>query len=227
MSSAVIVAAGRGLRMKGQVPKQYLPLVGLPILSHTLKRFDEVPQIDSIFLVVASSEFEHCQNRIIEPSGLGTSVALVAGGARRQDSVYNGLLAAKDSGGIVVIHDGVRPCVRRRDIEACIRAAREHGAAILGIPVVDTLKRTDRDRRITATMDRQYIWQAQTPQAFEYSLIRRAHEAAQLEGYLATDDAQLVERIGKPVHMVHGHRNNIKITMPEDLPAAEAILKSD
>ena len=90
---------------------------------------------------------------------------------------------------------------------------------------VDTLKRTDGSRRITATLDRQYIWQAQTPQAFQYALIRRAHEAARLEGFLATDDAQLVERMDKPVWMVRGHRNNIKVTVPEDLPAAEAILK--
>jgi 2-C-methyl-D-erythritol 4-phosphate cytidylyltransferase len=225
MVSAIIVAGGRGLRMKGDVRKQYLLLDGLPILSHTLKRFDDVPDIDAIFLVVPKADFEQCKSGVIEAGDIRKPVTLVAGGARRQDSVYNGLLAAKELGGIVVIHDGVRPCVRPHDILACIEAAREHGAAILGVPVVDTLKRTDSNQRINATLDRQYIWQAQTPQAFQYDLIRRAHEAGRLEKFPATDDAQLVERMGKTVQLVRGHRNNIKITMPEDLPAAEAILK--
>ncbi|HPA14046.1 MAG TPA: 2-C-methyl-D-erythritol 4-phosphate cytidylyltransferase [Desulfobacterales bacterium] len=226
MVSAIIVAAGKGIRMNGKVRKQYLMLAGHPILSRTLWVFNACSAIDCIVVAVPEEDLDFCHERIITPLNLQKELRLVAGGAVRRDSVYNGILAIEDKGGTVVIHDGVRPLVHPELLTACIEGVTETGACSLGLPAFETLKRVNSSGYIHATLDRETIWMAQTPQAFEYSLIREAHEAGKGKGGLSTDDALLVERLGKKVKMIRGSRFNIKITTPEDLAIAEAMLQT-
>jgi 2-C-methyl-D-erythritol 4-phosphate cytidylyltransferase len=225
MAIALIVAGGQGLRMQMTVRKQYLDLRGRPVLHHTLRVFDESPVIDRIVLAVPSSDLEFCLRTLVPDAGLVREVRVIEGGAERQQSVYNGLCAMEaDPEDIVVIHDGVRPFVEPGHIEDCVRCARENGAAILAVPVSDTIKRADADGNIAQTIDRHGLWAAQTPQAFRYHLIRTAHDDAARRGLSATDDAALLEMKGLRVTLVPGSRNNIKITTPEDLLLAEALM---
>lgn len=231
MVSAIIVAGGKGARMSDGKPKQFLSLSGLPILSHTLLVFDACREIDRIFLVVPKEELNYCHTHILHPLKLKKKPGLVEGGIKRQDSVYNGLLAVNDAlsdekSEIVVIHDGVRPFIRIDQISACINEAQKVGACILGIPAFDTLKRVNNSEYIEKTIHRNDIWLAQTPQAFNHSIIIKAHEDAKLHGYVGTDDASLVERLGKHVKIILGSRFNIKITTQEDLLLAHAILET-
>jgi 2-C-methyl-D-erythritol 4-phosphate cytidylyltransferase len=226
MVSAIIVAAGRGIRMNEKVRKQYLLLAGHPILSHTLRVFGACSAIDRILVAVPGEDFDFCHKKIVEPLNLQKEVRLVAGGAVRQDSVYNGILAIEDKKGLVVVHDGVRPLIRPELLVACIEGAFETGACSLGLPALETLKCVNSSGYIHATFERETIWLAQTPQAFEYGVIRQAHENARRHGYSGTDDAFLVERLGKKVKMIPGSRSNIKITTPEDLAIAEAMLQT-
>jgi 2-C-methyl-D-erythritol 4-phosphate cytidylyltransferase len=224
MVSAVIVAAGKGIRMNDTVLKQYMPLAGRPVLSHTLAVFDGCNLISKIFLVVPPKDFDYCRNNIFPM--LKKKINLVAGGKERQDSVYNGLIAVGENNGIVIIHDGVRPLVNKEMIESCVREAIKHGACIIGVPVQETLKRISRSGDIEKTIERNNIWLAQTPQAFQYEILRKAHENARLKGHAGTDDAFLVEQMGTPVKIIKGNKNNIKITTREDLRLAEAILQA-
>jgi 2-C-methyl-D-erythritol 4-phosphate cytidylyltransferase len=224
MINALIVAAGKGLRMQSEVPKQYLLLAGDPILCHTLRVFDRCDAIDAICLVVAESDLAFCREEILPSAGLGKPIMLVAGGVERHHSVYNGLQAMDPGTEIVAIHDGVRPFVDGALIRASIDGARRFGACIVAIPARDTLKRADSSNLIIDTLDRGTVWLAQTPQAFRYSLIRQAHESARRTGYTGTDDAVLVERMGQPVKVIEGSPLNIKITSPQDFKLAAAIL---
>ena len=226
MISALIVAGGSGVRMKDSRPKQYIPLKGLPIVAHTLRAFDACPRIDQLVWVMPQDDLEKCGQPLLSSIGLKKPVLRVAGGPRRQDSVYNGLKAIASDDGIVAIHDGVRPFVRSAQIVACILGAEAMGACILGIPAHDTLKQVDAFGGIVQTLSRESIWLAQTPQVFRCDLIRAAHEKARSDGVTGTDDAFLVERMGKPVGVIPGSRFNIKITTPEDLVLAEAILRN-
>jgi 2-C-methyl-D-erythritol 4-phosphate cytidylyltransferase len=229
MAAAIIVAAGKGRRMAGRVPKQYLSLRGCPVVGRTLKVFDACPQVDALILVVPQSDFEYCRSTVFDRLDLRKSVLLAAGGAQRQDSVYNGLLRAAEvlesTQGLVAIHDGVRPLVAVEQVSACIRRAREHGGCILGLPALDTPKQVDGHGKITATLNREMVWMAQTPQVFRHDLILSAHSDARACGFAATDDAQLMERMGFPVAIISGSRRNIKITTAEDLAMAEAWLE--
>jgi 2-C-methyl-D-erythritol 4-phosphate cytidylyltransferase len=224
MASAIIVAAGKGSRMKGPTRKQYLELSGRPVLSYSLITFDACTLIEEIFLVVPKNDIDECQNKIISALNLKKKVHLISGGVHRQDSVYNGLLSVDKQSDIVVIHDGVRPFVRPEDLTACIRCAKKVDACILGTPASDTLKRVDKSRIIEKTLDRKNIWLTQTPQAFKNDLIMEAHEAARRDGVIGTDDASLVERLGKDVKIIDGNRFNIKITVKEDLAVAQALI---
>ncbi len=225
MISAIIVAAGKGIRMNNTVRKQYLLLAERPILSHTLSAFDACNLINKIFLVVPEQDFEFCHKNILSPLKLQKKVRLVSGGTERQNSVYNGLLSI-DAGSMVVIHDGVRPFINSEQLTACINGAKEHGACILGIPAYDTVKSINRSGYIDKTLERNAIWLAQTPQVFKYDLIIKAHEHAKQEGFTGTDDAMLVERLGINVRIIRGNRYNIKITTAEDLLLAKAILRA-
>lgn len=227
MASAIIVAAGRGTRMKDAVRKQYLMLAGRPILAHTLRVFDACADIESIYLVVPETDFDFCRSRILSRKGFIKRTELVPGGTERQESVYIGLQAIDGlTDNIVVIHDGVRPFILQEQVSACIAGAKDAGACILGIPVSDTLKKVDGSGCVLETVKRESIWQAQTPQAFQFDLILNAHQRARDDGYRGTDDALLVERMGKNVQVISGSRRNIKITNKEDLVLARALLQA-
>ncbi len=227
MISALIVAAGQGLRMGSTQRKQYMDLLGCPILVRTLRAFDNCPRIRDIIVVVPASEIESCHRHILPTAGLRNRVMVVQGGQRRQDSVFNGLQALKPNDeSVVLIHDGVRPLVSVPLIEACIQGAIQWGACIPTVAAVDTPKQVDGRHVVTKSMPRHQLHMAQTPQAFNLELIRRAHLQARHSGYEATDDASLVEALGIDVHVVPGLRENIKITTPEDLIYAEALLKA-
>lgn len=227
MVTAIIVAAGQGVRMGNPVPKQYLTLGDHPILAYSLMAFNLCRCVDNLFLVVPEADMDYCRHKIVAPLKLNRDIKLVPGGPQRQLSVYNGLREIEDRRGIVVIHDGVRPFVTPEHIQICIRGAEETGACILGIPVADTLKKVNRSGLIDNTIERKGVWQAQTPQAFAYELITRAHEKARVDGLIASDDALLVEHLGHKVKMVTGNSNNLKITTPEDLRIARAMIAFD
>ncbi len=228
MAHGVIVAGGSGVRMGRDRPKQYLPLGGRPILSHTIEAFLNCTAIETIRLVVPEPDAAFCRTDILDRLRPRKPVRIVAGGDRRQDSVRNGLadlepvIAAPDTP--VAIHDGVRPLVRPTDIDHCLATARDTGACILGVPAVDTLKRVTPGGIIRETLSRTGVWYAQTPQAFHFRIIHRAHEAALSAGIQGTDDASLVERMGIEVSVIEGSRSNLKITTPDDLALAAAIL---
>lgn len=226
MVTAIIVAAGAGTRMPGCLRKQYRPLSGRPVLAHSLVAFCGCDMVDRILAVVPEADLAFCRLQILSPLGLEDRVQLVPGGARRQESVRNGLEAvAAAPGDIVVIHDGVRPLVHVDQIRCCIDAARRWGAALSAVPVVDTLKHVDESGMVEKTVDRHHLWMAQTPQAFVYELIRRAHQQARDQNRAVTDDAALVEHLGLAVKIVPGRRDNLKITTAEDLAVAEALIR--
>lgn len=220
---AIVVAAGEGRRMGGGGRKQYRLLCGEPIIRRTLKAVIAGGVGDGIFLVVPKADFAFCERHVAAPLRSSARIHLVAGGARRQESVYNGLLAVPESRSIVVVHDGVRPMVAPERVGACISAAADAGACSLGIPAVDTLKSVSAAQFVVSTLPRESIWMVQTPQAFRYDLLRDAHERAIQKNLYGTDDAFLVEQLGAPVKMVPGSRWNIKITTPDDLALAEAV----
>ena len=221
---AIIVSAGKGVRMNRSTPKQYLLLQGRPVLCHTIIAFDSCPEVDNIILVVPENDIQFCREQLLSELNLKTPVNVLAGGKRRQDSVFNGILSIDDRGGIVVIHDSVRPLVSSDMISRCIRKARTSGACILGVPLRDTLKAVDGNSVIKKTIPRESLWLAQTPQAFHYQLIRDAHEAAAKQGIEATDDAALLEWMGLPVSILGSTVDNLKITTNEDLVLANIIL---
>jgi 2-C-methyl-D-erythritol 4-phosphate cytidylyltransferase len=221
---AIIVSAGKGVRMNRSTPKQYLLLQGRPVLCHTILAFDRCPDVDKIILVVPKNDIQYCQEKLLSGLHIKTPVNVLAGGERRQDSVFNGIQSIDDRGSIVVIHDGVRPLVRPELISRCIRKAKTSGACILGVPLKDTLKAVDGNSLIQRTIPREGLWLAQTPQAFHYQLIRDAHDAAAKEGIEATDDAVLLEQMGLPVSILESTADNLKITTNEDLVLADTIL---
>ena len=226
--SAIIVAAGSGVRMKSDRPKQYLELGGMPLVSRTLKVFDDHPAVENLFLVVPAADFAFCRSEILSAVPWKKTIHLVPGGKRRQDSVHEGLKAAARYAGvgeIVLIHDGVRPFVPPDMITACIACAKESGACILGVPASDTLKRVDAGGVVFGTLSRETVWLAQTPQAFSMDLITAAFEHAAEMDFSTTDDAAVVEFYGRPVRVIPGSRRNIKITTPEDLDFALALLR--
>jgi 2-C-methyl-D-erythritol 4-phosphate cytidylyltransferase len=227
MVTAIIVAAGQGRRMQGDLRKQYLSLAGLPILTRTLMVFDRCEPVGGIIVVVPQDDIDFCRANILEPAELTKEVRLTPGGEHRQESVFNGLKNVDANCSIVVIHDGVRPFVQNEQLIACINGARESGACIMGVPAHETIKQIDRSGRIIQTLSRDDIWLAQTPQAFKYDAILKAHERAQAEGFSATDDAILMERAGAAVKIIKGSRANMKITVKEDLELARRLLEGE
>jgi len=218
---AVIVAAGRGTRMGSADNKPYLPLGDRPVLAHTLEAFERCAAVSSVVLVVAPGE-EVRAKAVASEFGARKVCAIVPGGAERQDSVYAGLDALATQG--VLVHDAARPLVTPEQIAACCREAERHGSAALAVPVKDTIKIEGEKGFMTATPDRSALWSVQTPQAFGREELMRAHRLAKEEGAFATDDAMLLERLGRKVAIVPGDYRNLKITTPEDLPVAELFL---
>ena len=172
MVTGIIVAAGKGIRMNRAVRKQYLKLAEDPVLCHTLRAMDACLLITRILLVIPADDFEYCRRHILSSLSTRNEITLIAGGAERQDSVYNGLLAIPEEDGIVVIHDGVRPFVDEGIFTQCIETAQTTGACISGIPVSDTVKQVTASAVIEKTLDRETLWLAQTPQVFRYGIIR-------------------------------------------------------
>ena len=215
---AIIPAAGAGVRMGSETPKQFLSLEGVPIVIHTLRKFNEAESIDEIFVGVRPEDMERAHAEI-QREQFAKPVRLVPGGASRQETVSLALREAPSATEIVVVHDAVRPFVTPEMIHLSVEAARKSGAVILGIPSVDTVKQVER-QTILGTIPRERIVLAQTPQAFQYDIIREACERAEADGYEGTDEASLVERLGNPVTVLMGSDRNIKITKPSDLPLA-------
>jgi 2-C-methyl-D-erythritol 4-phosphate cytidylyltransferase len=223
-TAAVVSAAGRGLRMGGSTPKQFLTVGGLPILVHALRVLEGSPAVTDIILTVPAADREYCLNEIVARYKFHKITKVVPGGEQRQDSVRHGLAQLDHDVDIVIVHDAVRPFLTADMVIRAIDAAAQHGAAIVAIPMRDTIKRVGSDGLIESTIDRSHLWLAQTPQAFQRALLQTAHRKAQIENYHATDDAQLMEWLGHRVAIVEGSGENIKITRPEDLGIGEAIL---
>jgi len=226
MNVAIIVAAGKGSRMGGSEPKQFLELCGVPIIIHTLKRFEQCEVIDEVIVVLpadATAGFLSLASKF----ELGKVAKVAAGGATRAQSVLCGLNAIIKAE-IVAVHDGVRPFVTADEIDRVVRRAKATGAAVLVAPVTDTIKEVS-DESIVRTLPRRCLRRALTPQCFSYDILKRAYESLpelEEEGIEVTDDSLLVERLGVKAAAVEGGSRNIKITGPEDLVLAETILCS-
>jgi 2-C-methyl-D-erythritol 4-phosphate cytidylyltransferase/2-C-methyl-D-erythritol 2,4-cyclodiphosphate synthase len=222
---AIIPAGGLGKRLGGNIAKQYLCLNSLPVLVHTIRVFQKSDVISEVVLVVPQDDIASVRKQIVEKYGLTKVSTIVAGGHERQDSVRNGLRAIAMKCDVVMVHDGVRPFVTGEMIARVAAAAADIGAASIGVKAKDTIKETTDENRVTGTLPRHNLWQTQTPQAFQYELLCKAYEAAAGDNFYGTDDASLVERLGAEVRMIAGSYENIKITTPEDLMMAEALMK--
>ncbi|MDM5300178.1 2-C-methyl-D-erythritol 4-phosphate cytidylyltransferase [Bacillus subtilis] len=221
----VILAAGQGKRMKAGRNKLFIELKGDPVIIHTLRVFDSHRPCEKIILVINEREREDFQ-QLLTNYRFQTAIELVAGGDERQHSVYKGLKAVKQEK-IVLVHDGARPFIKHEQIDELVDEAEQAGAAILAVPVKDTIKRVQ-DLQVSETIERSSLWAVQTPQAFRLSLLMKAHADAEHKGFLGTDDASLVEEMeGVSVRVVEGRYTNIKLTTPDDLTSAEAIMDSE
>jgi 2-C-methyl-D-erythritol 4-phosphate cytidylyltransferase len=223
--AALIPAAGRGKRMGAEEPKAFLPLGDRPIWVHTVQKFEDCPQVDEVLALLPPGEEMARAGETVRRFGLTKVIHILPGGEERQDSVYRGLQALRGKADWVIIHDGVRPFVPRELIQQVLSETRRWKAVVVALPANETVKEISTENEVVRTVDRRRLWMIQTPQSFEYPLILRAHEEARREGFLGTDDASLVERLGIPVKILHGSRFNFKITTPEDLALAEALLK--
>jgi 2-C-methyl-D-erythritol 4-phosphate cytidylyltransferase len=214
--------------MAGPQPKQFLALAGLPILIHSLRAFASVERVTAIYVAVRRPEIERVQAQVAE-YGLAGRVQVVEGGDNRQQSVSNALAALPaEPDDIVLVHDAVRPLIDAATIDRTIDAVEQFGAAIVGLPAVDTIKQVERTAHgalITSTIPREFVVLAQTPQGFRYGLLQKAFAEATADGFIGTDEASVVERAGLPVAVVHGSQVNLKITQPGDLELAEFYLR--
>ena len=216
---AIILAGGSGSRMGAERNKVLLELAGKPVIIRAIEAFRGL--VDGLVLVSRAEDIPAMQ-AAVEAAGL--AVTIVPGGDTRQASVWNGLCALPEGCTHVLIHDGARCLVDEGTIRRCIASVEAHGTGVAAIPAIDTVKQVDGNGIVTATPDRSQLRAVQTPQGFTVELIRRSHESARQEGFLGTDDASLVERLGHPVHLTEGNRRNIKLTTPEDIIMAEAFL---
>ena len=223
MVSVIFPAAGAGRRMKADRNKVLLELSGVPILLRTLRRFSAVPIVAELIVVVAKDEIAFVEGMLEKAQGL-KPWRVVQGGAERQYSIANGMAHLAADADIVLVHDAARPLVSLAAIEAVIFAAREKGAAIAAVRAKNTIKVVGEDGRVEATPARASLWEVQTPQGFRREILQRAYEKAAQDGFLGTDDASLVERLGEAVFVVESDYGNLKITTPEDLWLAEALL---
>jgi 2-C-methyl-D-erythritol 4-phosphate cytidylyltransferase len=225
MTSAIIVAAGKGTRMGPNVDKLFLELNGCPVVAHTWRRFDESRDIAEIIVVVRDS-MQDAFAALARKYGLNKKFQLIPGGKERQDSVWNGLEALSPDSRIVAIQDAARPCTSDALIRATIEAARETGAAVAAQPVTDTIKESSDGTFIQRTVDRSRLWAVQTPQTFRVEVIRRALSEVRRQGLPVTDDTAACELIGQPVKVVLSPDPNPKVTRPEDLAYIELLLRN-
>lgn len=224
---AIIVAGGSGERFGDPRGKQFVDLAGMPLMCWSVTALDRCPSVARLVIVCAPDKAALVEKDVLARLTLAKPVALAPGGATRQDSVRSGLELAPRELPLVAVHDAARPLVEVEQVEACIAAVRSDeslAGAILATRCTDTLKLVE-DEKILATPDRSFYWAAQTPQVFRRRTLLAAHKAAAREGYLGTDDASLVERMGGRVRVVESTRDNLKVTLPEDLALAEATLE--
>ncbi|MDM7925564.1 MAG: 2-C-methyl-D-erythritol 4-phosphate cytidylyltransferase [bacterium] len=220
-TAAILAAGGSGKRMGGPLPKQLIPLGGRSALARSLEKLAGTPEVRCIVAAVSPP----CADAVrdwVRRNPSGPPVVIVEAGAERQDTVYRGLRAVPEDADIVLVHDAARPFVSVPRIRETIAAAARNGAAILAVRPKATVKRGGGDR-VEETLDRRLLWEAQTPQAFRAGILVRAYESAMKDGFAATDDAALVERLGLPVEVVEGEETNIKITTPFDWIVAERL----
>ncbi len=225
MTSAIIVAAGKGTRMGPNADKLFLELNGCPVVAHTWRRFDQSRDIAEIIMVVRDG-MQDAFSDLARKHGFNKKFQLVRGGKERQDSVWNGLEALSPDARIVAIQDAARPCTSDTLIRATIEAARETGAAVAAQPVTDTIKESSDGEFIQRTVDRSRLWAVQTPQTFQVEIIRCALSEVRRQGLPVTDDTAACELIGQPVKLVLSPDPNPKITRPEDLPYIELLLRN-
>jgi 2-C-methyl-D-erythritol 4-phosphate cytidylyltransferase len=211
--------------MGATVPKQFLQIGGREILARTLEVFEACVAIDDVWVVVAAEQCTSCQSTIVERYGFRKIRGVLAGGATRQESVWQGLRQVADAVNLVVVHDGVRPLLTEVLLQQTLKHASDYGAAIAAVPLKDTLKRVSAAGTVEATVPRECLWRVQTPQAFRHALLRRAFQHAWRQGLQVTDEAGLMEALGYPVQIVPGYEHNIKVTTPDDLIFCDAFLR--
>ena len=219
---AVVPAGGMGVRMGSALPKQYLSFAGLPLLVHALRALLSSEAVSGVVLAVPADRLD-VTRRLLRRHRIGGVITVLEGGASRQESVWCGLQAVPADARWILVHDAVRPFITRDLVERLLVAARRVGAATCGMAVRDTVKRVAGDT-VQATVEREGLWLTQTPQAFLRDLLWEAHDKARRDGFIGTDDAMLVERLGAPVAMVQGFPYNMKITTPDDLRIARSWL---
>lgn len=226
-SAAIVLAAGQGKRMQSHVQKQFLLLNGRPLITYALEAFENSP-VDQIILVAGPDEIRYCQEEIAEKYGFSKVTKVIAGGRERYHSVYEGLKAAEGAE-YVLIHDGARPLLDQEMISRSLEGAKEYGACVVGMPVKDTIKTSGADDFVESTPDRSALWQVQTPQAFYYPWILEAYKKLfSREEYQqgVTDDGMVLESMtAHKVKLIEGSYFNIKVTTPEDMAVAEALLE--
>ena len=223
--SALIAAAGQGKRMGTKANKQYLRINGQRILTLTLKQLDKIAEIIQLIIIVPAAEVDFCREMLWAETDLQTPWEIIPGGQERQDSVYSGLAALSCVADYVLIHDGARPLITEQLITNVLEQAQVHGAAVLAVPVKDTIKVVNSSGFVQYTPERASLWAVQTPQVFQRDLICKAYNQAVLSGHYGTDDASLIEAMGHSVSLVLGSYENIKITTPDDLLLAEVIFE--
>lgn len=224
-SAVIIAAAGSGKRMGGGISKLYRKIGGVPVLVRTLRAFCQHPHIDEIFIVTRAEDLEFCRKEIVEAYGINKVKAILSGGKERQDSIYSALLAVGEDIDYVLVQDGARPLVTAEVIDRVLEGLFRHSGAVPAVACKDTVKRRGNGGFAVETPDRSQLFSVQTPQGFHRELLLCAYRQAFAEEFYGTDDAVLVERIGEKVYLVKGDYRNIKITTPEDISMAEAILK--
>ena len=221
----IIVGAGKGKRFGEIQPKQFCLLWGKPVLSWTIERFEECKLVDKIILVLPPGMKEHAKKVVLSSFNYRKIKTTIEGGKHRGSSVFQGLQVIDEDTDIVLVHDGVRPLILPHLIEKLIYETKENGAVTLGIPIKETVKKTDKKGLVIKTLDRRNLYSIQTPQGFKKDLIWQAYKMASQSGKWASDDAALVERLGNKVKIILGDERNIKITTSFDLKLAETLLK--
>jgi len=222
---ALIPCAGQGKRLGAGVSKPYLEVNGRPLLAFTLAAFQKHPLVDALVLVAEAEAIEQCWLEVVKKYDFTKVSAIVAGGRERQESVLNGLRSLSKDTKWVIVHDGARPLISEQMITNSLETAKAKGSAVVAVRAKDTIKEVSEDLIVAHTLPRRSLWQAQTPQIFEYSHLLKAYEMAEEKQWVATDDASLIEKLGEKVYIVEGDYSNIKITTPEDLIYFKAMIK--
>ncbi len=225
MNGVIIVAAGSGSRMKANINKQFIKLNDKEIIAYTIEKFYNNKNISDIVVVIKEDEAEFFKNQILDKYNFD-NIKIAYGGKERQNSVYNGIKALDKNCEYVLVHDGARPFIDESTINKSIEKVKEYKAIVVGVPVKDTIKIVNANNDIVDTPNRSTLWAVQTPQTFNYDILKKAYEDAFESDFYGTDDAMLVERIGYTVKMIEGSYNNIKVTTPEDINMGIQILNS-